>query len=78
MCGYIISCKKKGKKAKSVQLYLVLYAVFRFVLEFMRFDDGERGIILGLSTSQWISIVICAGVIAVEIFGIKKAAVKKI
>ncbi|HJB45177.1 MAG TPA: prolipoprotein diacylglyceryl transferase [Candidatus Mediterraneibacter surreyensis] len=78
LCGYIIFCKKKGKKAKSVQLYLVLYAVFRFVLEFMRYDDGERGIIFGLSTSQWISILICAGVIAVVIFGKKKETVKKV
>ena len=78
LCGYIIFCKKKEKKAKSVQLYLVLYAVFRFVLEFMRYDDGERGIIFGLSTSQWISILICAGVIAVVIFGKKKETVKKV
>ena len=67
LCGYIIICKKKGKEAKSVQLYLVLYAVFRFVLEFMRFDDVERGIILRLSTSQWISIVICVCVTILEI-----------
>ena len=67
LCGYLISCKKKRKKAKSVQLYLALYAVFRFVLEFLRYDDGERGIALGLSTSQWISILICACIVILEI-----------
>ena len=69
LCGYIVFSKRKGKQAKSVQLYLVLYAVFRFILEFMRFDDGERGIILGLSTSQWISILICICIVILEIRG---------
>ena len=40
-----------------LRLYLALYAVFRFVLEFFRGDD-VRGILGGLSVSQWISIVI--------------------
>jgi phosphatidylglycerol:prolipoprotein diacylglycerol transferase len=37
-------------------LFLVLYALLRFALEFVRADD--RGLYLGLSTSQWISAVI--------------------
>ena len=37
-------------------LYLILYAVGRFALEFFRGDAG-RGIVL-LSTSQWISVLI--------------------
>ena len=36
-------------------LYLMVYAVERFVLEYFRFD-AERGIYLGVSTSQWISL----------------------
>ena len=35
--------------------FLVLYAAFRFVVEFLR-DDPGRGALAGLSTSQWISI----------------------
>ena len=67
LCFYIVSCRKKGRKAKSVQLYLILYAALRFVLEFARYDDAERGILLGLSTSQWISIGICMAVVVLEI-----------
>ncbi len=37
-------------------LYLALYAVSRFVIEFFRGD--ERGMLLGVSTSQFISLVI--------------------
>ena len=36
-------------------LYMMAYAGMRFVLEFYR-GDAARGILLGLSTSQWISI----------------------
>lgn len=59
-------CRRKGKRNAGVQLYLVLYAVLRFFLEFVRYDDSERGIFLGISTSQWISIAVCAVVAAVE------------
>lgn len=38
---------------------MALYAVARFVLEFFRAD--ERGAFLGVSTSQWIGLVIVAG-----------------
>jgi phosphatidylglycerol:prolipoprotein diacylglycerol transferase len=44
-------------------VFLTLYAVVRFVLEFLRRDD--RGGFLGVSTSQWIGIalVACAAII---------------
>lgn len=46
-----------------VSYYALSYSAVRFLLEFMR-GDGERGIYLGLSTSQWISILLfAAGVI---------------
>ncbi len=38
-------------------LYFLCYSVERFILEFFR-GDGVRGVLLGLSTSQWISIVV--------------------
>ena len=38
-------------------IYLMAYAVGRFILEFFRGDMG-RGIVLGVSTSQWISLLI--------------------
>lgn len=51
------------KKAKHIgdvgALYMLLYGVGRFILEFFRADD--RGGVAGLSTSQAISLVIVAG-----------------
>ena len=38
----------------TIETYLIMYAITRFVLEFFRYD-AERGLFLGISTSQWIS-----------------------
>lgn len=59
-------CRNRNRQVRSIELYLILYAAVRFILEFFRYDDSERGILLGLSTSQWISIavLICAAVSA--------------
>lgn len=43
------------KKDFVPELYLVLYGITRFVLEYFRYDE-ERGAFLWFSTSQWISI----------------------
>ncbi len=59
--------KKKGKELKSLEIYLGVYAVIRFILEFFRYDDSERGILLGVSTSQWISVGLIAAVLIVLI-----------
>lgn len=45
----------KNSRISPLILYLLLYGVVRFVLEFFRYD-AERGYIGSLSTSQWISI----------------------
>jgi phosphatidylglycerol:prolipoprotein diacylglycerol transferase len=42
--------------------FVVLYAALRFVLEFWRSDD--RGELFGLSTSQWIGLVLIAVAVA--------------
>lgn len=42
-----------------LHLYLLAYPVFRFVIEFFR-GDAYRGFIWGLSTSQWISLLLLA------------------
>lgn len=39
----------------SFEIYIFSYSIVRFVLEFFRYDD-YRGIVSGLSTSQYISI----------------------
>lgn len=52
---------RKGRhKGKLLQWYLLIYPVYRFVLEFFRGDD-YRGFLFGLSTSQWISLLILLG-----------------
>lgn len=38
-------------------IYLICYSVIRFLLEFLR-GDVIRGFLLGMSTSQWISLIL--------------------
>ena len=40
--------------------YILLYAPSRFLIEFLRYDDTERGFWGILSTSQWVSILLFA------------------
>lgn len=47
------------QRGRELVAYLTGYPVLRFTLEFFR-GDGVRGGILGLSTSQWISLVLLA------------------
>lgn len=53
----IVSCHHKCRKGSLICLYLFSYAILRFFTEFFRGDE-IRGIIFGLSTSQWISLLI--------------------
>lgn len=53
----LLTYKKYIGTYKTVALYTTLYGISRFSLEFFR-GDYERGIFFGISTSQWISIVI--------------------
>ena len=43
-------------------IYMLIYPVVRFTLEFFRGDE-IRGFVLGLSTSQWISIILFAAAV---------------
>lgn len=53
--------QKKGKlKGKLLNVYLYAYPAFRFFAEFLR-GDAYRGIWFGLSTSQWISLLLILG-----------------
>lgn len=47
----------KKKKRDSFLLYLLSYSIIRFFLEFLRYDSN-RGKLLWLSTSQWISLML--------------------
>lgn len=63
---------KKMTNGLPLKIYLLTYAIFRFFVEFFR-GDAARGIWLGVSTSQWISIFIIVGYLY---FIIKKNTIK--
>ena len=49
--------KKKLKNGTLLSVYLIVYPIIRFVDEFFR-GDAVRGLWFGLSTSQWISMIL--------------------
>lgn len=49
--------KRKPKPGRPLGIYLTSYSIMRFTIEFFR-GDIERGGLLGLSTSQWISLAL--------------------
>ena len=53
----LLLLQRRRAHAPALRIYLISYAVCRFTLEFFRGDE-LRGIWLGLSTSQWISLAI--------------------
>lgn len=52
---YILKIKRSN--GRLIYIYMILYPTARFILEFFRGDE-IRGFILGISTSQWISIIL--------------------
>lgn len=51
----------KGRlRGHLLQIYLIAYSCCRFGLEFLR-GDVYRGMLLGLSTSQWLALLILLG-----------------
>lgn len=57
---FLLYLYKKGKAAhKLLNLYLLIYPVYRFILEYFR-GDTYRGAVGFLSTSQFISVIIFA------------------
>lgn len=53
----ILYSKKRRPDGSILGIYLIGYAIIRFSLEFLR-GDVERGIWFGVSTSQWISLIL--------------------
>ncbi len=51
-----ILCKREKLRGRLIFVYLLSYAVLRFILEFFRGDE-IRGRLFMFSTSQWISII---------------------
>lgn len=67
----LLTYKKFKGTLKTISLYAILYSIVRFILEFYR-GDIARGILLGLSTSQWISIALFIVGVILWIFSCKK------
>ncbi len=63
--------RKKDDNVNILRIYLMSYSAFRFLDEFFRGDE-IRGIFFGLSTAQWISLVIWAVYILKAISGKKE------
>jgi len=55
LCGALYLLQRKYSGRLCLVWYAGLYGVIRFCLEFLR-GDAERGVFLGLATSQWISL----------------------
>lgn len=74
ICVVLHRYEKKSKPSSLLALYLLLYAVVRFGLEFLRGDE-IRGIAAGLSSSQWISVMLMG--ISMILFLIEQSRRKK-
>lgn len=59
MCAVLLLLLKKRKYAGTVGgVYLILYGVMRFLLEFMRGDHDPKDFILGFTPSQFIALAL--------------------
>jgi len=72
----ILYIRKSRPRGYSLYLYLILYSVSRFTLEFLR-GDKIRGLANGLSTSQWISIILFGVALLLMLFPIKRKAAQR-
>ncbi len=75
VCLYIMVKRGKSKDGQAIGVYLIVYSIMRFCLEFAR-GDAIRGGFLGLSTSQWISLVLLPFGIWIALRKVKENAKK--
>jgi len=60
-----IKFRKKETHQEAITFYLIGYSILRFLLEFFRYD-AQRGIFFNLSTSQWISLLVCVVLLCIH------------
>jgi phosphatidylglycerol:prolipoprotein diacylglycerol transferase len=67
---WLLATERRGRTfpGRTFWSYLLLYAISRFIIEFFRGDD--RGMMMGLSTSQAVSLVV-APIAAVMLFRLR-------
>lgn len=56
--------KRRAFRGQLLLVFLILFGVVRFVVEFWREQSGTESIIAGLSTGQWASIAVAAVALA--------------
>src|SRR5687767_2282380 len=61
--GALLFTERKGKPfaGRTFWLYLLLYAISRFIIEFYRGDPNRGTVMAGLSTSQFVSLLLVPG-----------------
>lgn len=69
----VLYIEKRKKDVALLRVYLLIYPICRFALEFLRGDE-IRGLWGGISTSQWISI----SILLVNLFGILRKQINKV
>jgi phosphatidylglycerol:prolipoprotein diacylglycerol transferase len=62
--------RRRRFEGQVILAYAMLYSVARFIIEYWR--DDPRGEILGLSTSQFIAIILFVGALATFIYRLRK------
>ncbi len=62
--------RRRRFEGQVILAYAMLYSVARFIIEYWR--DDPRGEIFGLSTSQFIAIILFAGALATYIYRLRK------
>jgi phosphatidylglycerol:prolipoprotein diacylglycerol transferase len=74
--GFLLWLHKRRRfNGQIIYAYLMVYSVMRFTIEFWR--DDERGWVLGISTSQFISIILFALGLALMIYHWRNSAASK-
>jgi phosphatidylglycerol:prolipoprotein diacylglycerol transferase len=64
--------RKRVVYGEQFALSLYLYSIGRFIIEFFRGDDADRGFYGPLSTSQWISLALFACAVALTFVVIRR------
>ena len=61
--GVLLFTERKGKPfaGRTFWLYLLLYGISRFIIEFYRGDPNRGTVVAGLSTSQFVSLLLVPG-----------------
>lgn len=62
--------RRRAFEGQIILAYAILYAVARFIIEFWR--DDPRGALLGLSTSQFIALLLAVGSIGVYVYRMRQ------